>query len=203
MAAVGRHRRLGEHRGGGLQQLRHRQTRQVGRHLRVIVTFSDAPEHWRTSLLQPHRAWSRVPAQDIGLSNLTPLAGTVLSANLNSLLDPDGLPAPSTYQWQWQSAANNGSTDLEPTSGASSTGALPPTLTVGSTLAGLNLRLLLSYTDCAKARRDGVLRGHLAGVHRRRLHLSGSGNLVGTNGNDTLTGSAGNDTLTAAPAPTP
>ena len=97
-------------------------------------------------------------------------------------------------QWQWQSAALNinqaGSSTWSNIAGASNAGPTATALTIGTALAGLQLRAKLTYTD-AKGTVETLFSDPSSPVS------SGAGTpFNGTTGNDTLTGGNGADTLT-------
>ena len=179
---------------GGIQSSFAAGDAQLGRHLRVIVSFNDGLSTGAQAISDP-TALVTGSAQGLVLSNPTPSTGSSVSVVVGEITDSDGLPASSTYQWQWQSAPLNinqaGSSTWSDIAGASNVGATATALTIGTALNGLQLRAKLTYTD-AKGTVETLFSNPSSPVS------SGAGTpFNGTTGNDTLTGGNGADTLTA------
>ena len=193
VAAVGRPRGLDQHCRRHSKQLRrrrcatgpaparHRQLQRWSEHRRASDFRSDRFGHW----IRP-RACTEQPDAEHGQQRER--------GRWARLLDSDGLPASSTYQWQWQSAPLNinqaGSSTWSDIAGASNVGATATALAIGTALTGLKLRAKLTYTD-AKGTVETLFSTPSSPVS------SGAGTpFNGTTGNDTLTGGNGADTLT-------
>jgi hypothetical protein len=71
----------------------------------------------------------------------TPQEDSLLTADVSTLMDADGLPNSSTYSYQWQQSNDGGST------WANISGATSSTFTPGDAQASQQVRVQMSYTD--------------------------------------------------------
>ncbi len=170
---------------------------QLGRHIRVIAIFSDAWSTGAQAISDPTALVTGSSAA-VDLSDFAPITGTNLNATVGQLIDPDGLPAASTFKWQWQSAPLNvsvaGSSTWSNIAGAVNTGSSATALNTAA-FAGLQLRMQLSYTDLGGTLETVVSAPTSPVSTGAGSTINGSGSVLGTTGNDTLNGSAGNDTV--------
>ncbi len=129
------------------------------------------------------------------ISDLTPTSGQALVASTLGISDQNGLPL--TFDFQWQSSANNGLTwsDIG--------GAFSDTFTPTSGQVGTILRVVVSFLDGAGFGEQVVssstgLVGRLfnGGVNADTFNgTAGSDQAFGNGNNDTLNGFGGDDTL--------
>ncbi len=142
------------------------------------------------------------------ITDLTPQEGVPDTANLGTLVDPDGINM-STVQYQWQQSSDGGLTWTN-VAGASSD-AFTPADAPGNTQVGDLLRIQVTYTDNAgtvevaysgATGEVGDLWTGVDGINNLFIGTAGDdiatgvdpdGN--GTGGNDFLQGNGGNDVL--------
>ena len=110
---------------------------EVGRALRVVVTFTDRLGTLESVTSEPTEPVSNVNDEPTGpvVSNESPVIGDSLS--VSGLEDADGLPDSVSYQWQ--RSQGDGFVDIP--------GATGPTYLVQRTDGGRTLRVVASYTD--------------------------------------------------------
>ncbi|MDH1263226.1 peroxidase family protein [Pseudomonas sp. GD03944] len=153
----------------------------AGLALRVKGIYQDAHGVLETVFSAPTTAVvvggdpNDLPVGSVAISNSTPFTGQQLSVN-NAFTDADGLVGVQfAYQWQSGSAGNF----------VNIAGATGATFTAPQSLAGQQLRVIVSYTD------NGNTLEYLVSAATGALLLG----IVGTAGNDVLNGTPGNDML--------
>jgi Domain of unknown function (DUF4114) len=156
---------------------------QVGRRIRVVVTYSD--QRGAIEIVE-----STPTATAIANINDLPTGGVTigaiaeeaqpLSVDLSALQDADGLPATFTYEWQ---SSSSGSNNWNPIVGATNSSFTPTNDQVG-----LFLRVLVKYTD-----QRGTLETVISNITNKVLNVN-----TPPTGTLTIAGTAQEDqTLTA------
>ena len=118
----------------------------------------------------------------------------VLTADISGIADANGLPATTTFAYQWQISTDNGAT------WAPINGATAQTYAVPAALVGQLLRVVVSFTDLA-GNAESVASimtakvGNAANVVEIIDGTAGPNLINGRAGNDVLNGAADNDVL--------
>jgi Ca2+-binding RTX toxin-like protein len=182
---------------------------QVGRQLRVVVTFVDDNGNTETVTSAPTAVTSNLNDAPIGfpaISDTTPTIGQLLTASTAGIIDLDGLTT-AVFAFQWQQSDLGGGgvfTDIA--------GATAATFTPTAAQGNRALRVVVTYTDdngtletvtSAATTVTGVVFAggagsqNFAGTEGDDVASGGAGNdlLNGLGGNDTLSGDAGTDIL--------
>lgn len=161
---------------------------QVGLRLRVLVKYTDGLGTAESVASAETAAVANVndaPTGSVQVSG-TAAIGQALTANV-ALADADGLGG---FSYQWQSSANG-------SSWTSITGATAASFIPAAAQVGLQLRVLVQYTD-GHGTTESVPSAATAAVPGAAAGTAGNDVLIGTSAADTLDGLGGNDRLTGA-----
>lgn len=169
------------------------QQAQVGRQLRVVVSYTDGlgtAESATSAATAPVANVNDAPSGGVAIAG-TPSAGQTLTATAQ-LSDADGLGA---IAFEWQSSSDG-------IAWSAIAGATLAAFTPDNTFAGRSLRALARYTDgfgSAESVASGgvVVRGRFVGgeLDDTLAGSDGADDLQGLGGNDRLRGSGGDDAI--------
>jgi Ca2+-binding RTX toxin-like protein len=160
---------------------------EVGRAVQVVVSYVDDQGFAGELTSAPTAAVANINDAPLGaptISDLTPTLGQLLTVDLTSFTDADGIdPATLSSTWQAQTAPGVW-TDL----------ATGDSFTPGAAQVGLSLRVVTTYTDLF-GQAESVTSGTTAVVGNVLAGGAGRDTLNGTAGDDVLAGGGNRDTL--------
>jgi Ca2+-binding RTX toxin-like protein len=164
---------------------------QVGRQLRVVVTFVDDNGNTETVTSAPTAVTSNVNDAPIGfptISDTTPTLGQLLTASTAGIADLDGLTT-AVFAFQWQQSDLGGGGAFTNIAGATAS-----TFTPTAAQVNRALRVVVSYTD-DNGTAESVTSAATTVTGTVFAGGAGTQNFAGTEGDDIASGGAGNDLL--------